>query len=95
MSIPLLKTIDSRNAPVEALKKNRTNYDGLFQENHSSHFPNDQRPYSRVLIAPIGTISSDIDDARRFKDTAFQAGKHTLQADLMAPTDYLAFRSLH
>lgn len=29
--------------------------------------PEDQQPFSRILIAPIGTINTDVDDARRFK----------------------------
>ncbi|CAO3590908.1 unnamed protein product [Absidia cylindrospora] len=44
-----------------------------------------QWPFARVLIAPIGTISSDIDDARQFKDAAFQAGKRALEAGFVNP----------
>ncbi|KAI8338625.1 hypothetical protein BC941DRAFT_423409 [Chlamydoabsidia padenii] len=47
--------------------------------------PVDQKPFSRVLIAPVGIITSDVDDARRFKDAAFEAGKRALEAGFVKP----------
>ncbi|SAM05852.1 hypothetical protein [Absidia glauca] len=47
--------------------------------------PADQKPFPRILVAPLGTISSDVDDARRFKDAAFEAGKRALEAGFVKP----------
>ncbi|CAO3590974.1 unnamed protein product [Absidia cylindrospora] len=47
--------------------------------------PEDQQPFSRILIAPIGTLHTDVDDARRFKDASFEAGKRALEAGFSKP----------
>ncbi|KAI8098450.1 uncharacterized protein BX664DRAFT_287936 [Halteromyces radiatus] len=47
--------------------------------------PQDQKPFSRLLLVPTGSISSDIDDARRFKDAAFEGGKRALEAGFVKP----------
>ncbi|CAO3634412.1 unnamed protein product [Cunninghamella echinulata] len=47
--------------------------------------PHDQQPSERILLAPIGSYDNDVDDARRFKDAAFEAGKKAIEAGIQKP----------
>lgn len=41
--------------------------------------PYDQAPFSRILLAPVGSLSSDVDDARRFKGMLTKRKEQTQQ----------------
>ncbi|ORX62669.1 Zn-dependent exopeptidase [Hesseltinella vesiculosa] len=47
--------------------------------------PLDQKPHSRLLLVPTGTLTDDVDDPRRFKDAAFEGGKRALAAGMVNP----------
>ncbi|CAO3632478.1 unnamed protein product [Cunninghamella blakesleeana] len=59
--------------------------DNSFGKAIQVHFPHDQQPSERVLLAPIGSFDNDVDDARRFKDAAFEAGKKAIEAGFKKP----------
>ncbi|KAI8365187.1 uncharacterized protein BYT42DRAFT_505763 [Radiomyces spectabilis] len=59
--------------------------DASFGDEIQLLLPNDASPASRVLIVPTGSLNNDFDDARRFKDAAFDAGKRALKAGMVAP----------
>ncbi|OBZ87341.1 putative aminopeptidase W07G4.4 [Choanephora cucurbitarum] len=41
--------------------------------------------HKRILIAPTGSLTNDFDDARRFKDAAYNAALHALKVGMKAP----------
>jgi hypothetical protein len=51
--------------------------------------PADQKPFPRILIAPLGTISSDVDDARRFKGKQTWTGHQQGQACVLMNLTFL------
>lgn len=47
--------------------------------------PENGQPHKRVLIAPTGTLYNDFDDARRFKDAAYNAGLKAIKVGMKNP----------
>ncbi|KAI8982061.1 hypothetical protein BDF20DRAFT_864771 [Mycotypha africana] len=48
-------------------------------------FSETKQPHARMLLAPTGSLYNDFDDARRFKDIAFAAGKKALKMGMKSP----------
>ncbi|KAI8970779.1 hypothetical protein BDB01DRAFT_839886 [Pilobolus umbonatus] len=53
--------------------------DATFGDSIQLVIPDDGLPAERVLIVPTGSLDNDFDDARRFRDAAFEAGVKALK----------------
>ncbi|KAI8066591.1 hypothetical protein BC940DRAFT_320008 [Gongronella butleri] len=62
-----------------------TEADNAFGSSIQLVCPLDKSPHARVLLVPTGTLNSDVDDPRRFKDAAFEGGKRALAAGMKSP----------
>ncbi|KAI9016329.1 hypothetical protein CLU79DRAFT_819985 [Phycomyces nitens] len=64
--------------------------DATFGESIQVIIPQDAQPAKRVLLAPVGSVSNDFDDVRRFRDAAYEAGLKAIKVGMSAPLIYFA-----
>ncbi|KAL0079637.1 hypothetical protein J3Q64DRAFT_1663688 [Phycomyces blakesleeanus] len=64
--------------------------DATFGESLQVIIPQDAQPSKRVLLAPVGSVSNDFDDVRRFKDAAYEAGLKAIKVGITSPLIYFA-----